>query len=301
MFTLSYFYLLSLVYLFTLNVDEAKRLRAVHIQEHPDYKYKPKRRKPKQLKKDTYPTYSNMTPTIIPGMDPKYGSMTYQQAMPYGISSMNPELYGKMNAAYAYPAAYPIMYSNYPMSSMGTSGGGSGSGGAPSPTSSNGTRGYSAPSMGSPNSAGVITDSNANTYRPSTDYMNSKNYYNSNSGQYSPIPAASASQAHSQQPQARYPSPDENRPSISQATSDSVQTSMLSKTMNGDASPSPPTYSSTNAPSSRHWSPSGAGGTQAQELSRQVAYTQNYYNKTLRSFSIVLSKRLEVDHLMSDL
>ncbi|XP_066920676.1 transcription factor SOX-21-like [Clytia hemisphaerica] len=269
-------------------IDEAKRLRAVHIQEHPDYKYKPKRRKPKQMKKDMYPAYSNMaaSTTIIPGMDPKYGGMAYQQSMAYGISTMSPDLYGKMNAAYAYPAAispgYPVMYSNYPMTTMGTTApsAGSGSGGAPSPTSSNGTRGYNTASLGSPNGSSTgatMADSNANTtYRPtSTEYMTSKSYY-INGGQYSPLPAANATQGHSQQPQAaRYPSPhDESRISqsvVSQSNSDAATTGsiLMPKSVNGSAeehSPSPPTYPSTNTPVGRHWTPSGGSGAPTQDM-----------------------------------
>jgi transcription factor SOX1/3/14/21 (SOX group B) len=50
-------------------IDEAKRLRALHMKEHPDYKYRP-RRKPKSLMKKE-PKYGfSLSPLLSSGMEP---------------------------------------------------------------------------------------------------------------------------------------------------------------------------------------------------------------------------------------
>merc|ERR550525_85152 len=48
-------------------IDEAKRIRAQHMNDHPDYKYRP-RRKPKTLQKSGYPYPLAYFPTA--GLDP---------------------------------------------------------------------------------------------------------------------------------------------------------------------------------------------------------------------------------------
>jgi hypothetical protein len=106
-------------------IAEAKRLQAVHIQEHPDYKYKPKRRKPRTLKKEPQgiTMYSPYGPASIMTVPDKYQTASLQQSLPQSaIASLPPSypaetlaMYTKMSAANAYhtdytASTYPLIY-----------------------------------------------------------------------------------------------------------------------------------------------------------------------------------------------
>lgn len=72
-------------------IDEAKRLRAVHMKEHPDYKYRPRRKTKTLMKKDKY---------AIPGMLPPGADM--QRTVGDGMQHYPPSINGYMNG-------YPMM------------------------------------------------------------------------------------------------------------------------------------------------------------------------------------------------
>lgn len=73
-------------------IDEAKRLRAVHMKEHPDYKYRPRRKTKTLMKKDKY----SLPGSLMPGTA---GSP---------VQSVGRDMYGQMNGYM--PNGYPMMH-----------------------------------------------------------------------------------------------------------------------------------------------------------------------------------------------
>jgi transcription factor SOX2 (SOX group B) len=97
-------------------IDEAKRLRAVHMKEHPDYKYRPRRKTKTLMKKEKYPLAGSLG-----GLAPDPTRSSAAAAAAAAVQQVSRDMY-QMNGYM--PNGYPTMmheaYQQHAAASYGT-------------------------------------------------------------------------------------------------------------------------------------------------------------------------------------